>query len=110
MLSKIVVSFWFLVVCSLFFYSFTQVDLGLTLNQTSLIQYFQKSFQYIGYFNRPLSSALVCAVYILMFSLYIWTLSLVWKKKIKTRVIWIITIMTSVILLFSYNAFSYDIF
>lgn len=110
MLKKILLASWFLVILFLFLYSFTQVDLGLTLNQASIVQYFQKSFQYVGYFNRPLSTYIYCSITILLSSLYVLTLFFVHKKKIQPRTIWIITIFTSIILLFSYSAFSYDIF
>lgn len=110
MLSKIVLSFWFLVICFLFLYSFTQVDLGLTLSQASIIQFFQKSFQYVGYFNRPLSAFFYLSIILILTLLYLWTLALVKRKKIQKRAIWIIIFFTSIILLFSYNAFSYDIF
>ena len=52
-------SFLFLItILFVFFYSFTQVDLSLTLSRASFITTLQRSFQYIGYFNRPLSTVL----------------------------------------------------
>lgn len=110
MLKKIVIGLWFVAFILLFLYSFTQVDLGLTLTRTSVLLFAQKSFQYIGWFNRPLSTYLYSSLVIVFLLLYLWTLWLVWKKKIQAKTIIILTIIGSVILVFSYNAFSYDLF
>lgn len=101
---------WIFVSIALLLYSFTQVDLSLTLSQVSIWQGIQKSFQYIGYFNRPLSTVLFLGIIGTMFTLYAWTISLVRKKKVNANLLWKIIISISVILFFSYNAFSYDIF
>lgn len=110
MLKKFLIFSWILALGLLFLYSFTQVDLGLTLNRSSIITDIQKSFQYIGYFNRPLSALLVSIIFISLFALYLWTLFLTHKKKIGLKTIWILVILSAGILLFSYNAFSYDLF
>src|SRR5260221_1029545 len=103
-------SLYFLVILGLFFYSYTQVDLSLTLSRISLWQTIEKSFQYIGYFNRPLSTYLYLGILLLLFSFYVYFLKLVEKSKLKRQYIWLIIFTLSVILTFSYNAFSYDIF
>ncbi|MDP3988159.1 MAG: hypothetical protein Q8P80_03385 [Candidatus Levybacteria bacterium] len=101
---------YILVIFGLFFYSFTQVDLGLTLTRWSVWQVFQKFFQNIGYFQRPLSTAVYLIIVALLFIFYILFLKLADKKKITKRQVWTLVIVTSVILGFSYNAFSYDLF
>ena len=98
------------VILGLFFYSFTQVDLSLTLSQASIFQTVEKSFQQIGYFNRPLSAGLYLLFLILMFSYYVYFLYLAYKKRIATKDIFIIITLTGIFLTFSYNAFSYDLF
>ncbi len=103
-------SLYFLVILGLFFYSYTQVDLSLTLSRISLWQTIEKSFQYIGYFNRPLSTYLYLGILLLLFGFYVYFLKLVEKSKLKRQYIWLIIFTLSVILTFSYNAFSYDIF
>lgn len=110
MIKKIFVVFWLILATLLFLYSFTQVDLSLTLSRLSIWQTIQKSFQYIGYFNRPLSSYLYVGLLGLMFILYGWSLYLIKKKRITRKVIWMTIFAVSAILLFSYNAFSYDMF
>ncbi len=99
-----------LVILFLFFYSFTQIDLSLTLSQASIWQDIQKNFQYIGYFNRPLSTGLYIVILVLMFGYYLWYLRNAIKNKIKLKELTIIIVLTSLILSFSYNAFSYDLF
>lgn len=107
---KFLATCFVLLATSLFFYSYTQVDLNLTLSQFSLWQVIQKNFQYIGWFQRPLSTALYVAIIVLLFSCYLLLLRLIWQKKVNERQFWRLTIATAVILLFSYNAFSYDLF
>jgi len=94
----------------IFLYSYTQVDLGLTLSRVSIWQSIQKWFQYIGYFERPLSTVLFLAILVLFFILYGVVLRNVRKKQLNKRDLWIIIGVVSVITCFSYPAFSYDFF
>src|SRR3989344_5687687 len=54
----------------LFFYSYTQVDLSLTLSSAGILQSIQKAFQSIGYFQRPLATTIFVGITTLMFGLY----------------------------------------
>lgn len=103
-------SSYFLVILALFFYSFTQVDLSLTLSRASIFQDIEKNFQYIGYFNRPLSTAIFVVILGALFIHYLIFVYLAIKNKIKTKTLWKLIIATTVILTFCYNAFSYDLF
>ncbi len=98
------VSLYIIVSIALFLYSYTQVDLSLTLSRLTIYQTIEKNFQYIGYYQRPLSTALFIGLVILFFVLYFIALS---KKRLQ---IWKIIIPMTIILIFSYPAFSYDIF
>jgi len=93
-----------------FLYSYTQVDLGLTLSRVSIWQTIQKWFQHIGYFDRPLSTGLFLAILAVFFVLYDVVLRYVRKKQLNVRDIWIIIGVVGVITCFSYPAFSYDFF
>jgi hypothetical protein len=53
---KLLLFFYFIASLSLFLYSYTQVDLNLTLSRVSLWQTIQRAFQYVGYFQRPVST------------------------------------------------------
>jgi hypothetical protein len=94
----------------LFLYSYTQVDLSLTLSRFSIYQTIEKSFQHIGYFNRPLSTSLYIALIIVFFILYGVFLAAVRKKTISVKTFWWTVGIMTAILIFSYPAFSYDMF
>ena len=95
---------------ALFLYSFTQVDLSLTLSEASWWQIVQKFFQQIGYFNRPLSTLLYLILIFLFFIFYSLFIKLAQKNQINTEKLWVLILMVTGILTFSYNAFSYDLF
>lgn len=104
-------SIWyFLVIVLLFLYSFTQVDLNLTLSRASQIHQIQNAFQWIGYFNRPLSTVLYEILLVLLFLFYSFFLYSAHIQKISKKTIWTIILGTSLVLTISYNAFSYDLF
>jgi len=107
---KLLSTTYILIIIALFLYSFTQVDLNLTLSQFSLWQIAQKFFQHIGYFNRPLSTSFYIMIVLLLFGFYTFFLYLASKNKISKKQVWSLTIISTVILSFSYNAFSYDLF
>lgn len=107
---KLLFSSYLLVIMALFFYSFTQVDLGLTLSKLSVFQSLEKSFQYLGFFQRPASAIIFSIVLFLMLLFYIYFLYLSQKNKIDVKFLKLLVFLTTIILLFSYNAFSYDLF
>ncbi|HVZ67419.1 MAG TPA: polyprenol phosphomannose-dependent alpha 1,6 mannosyltransferase MptB [Patescibacteria group bacterium] len=109
-MKKIIVPLWAIGALALFLYSFTQIDLSLTFSRVSIWQGIQKAFQYVGYFNRPLSTYLFIGIVLFLFFLYITTLRLVKQNKLKAKTVWIIIIGLCFALFLSYNAFSYDIF
>lgn len=101
---------YFAVIVSLFLYSFTQIDLSLTFSRIEILRNTVSSFQHIGYFNRPLSAYIYLGLLVLLFGFYFYFLKLARDKKIRKRTVWRIIIVSSAILTFSYNAFSYDLF
>src|SRR5258706_5338006 len=108
--SKAIFAFYCLTIVCLFFYSYTQVDLSLTLSRISIWQGIEKSFQYVGYFQRPLSTYLYSGILIALFVSYIFLLIAVHKNVLSRKTLWILIIGTAIVLTFSYNAFSYDLF
>lgn len=101
---------YFISLLGLFLYSFTQIDLSLALSRNESLQSIVRSFQEIGYFNRPLSANLFLIIITVLFAFYILFLRLAHTRKLKKSFAWILIGTTAVILTFSYNAFSYDIF
>lgn len=109
-MKKIIFIGYFVTVIALFFYSYTQIDLGLTFSRIEFLRSLVKSFQYIGYFNRPLSTFIFVLLIVFLFNFYLCFLIMVLTKQLGKKTIWKLIIATTVILAFSYNAFSYDLF
>lgn len=109
-MKKIFPMLWIFSAILLFLYSYTQVDLSLTLSRASVVRDIETGFQHIGWFQRPLSTALYIGLLCILFGMYLATIKLVQKKKIPKKVVWMSIIAITGILTFSYNAFSYDLF
>lgn len=107
---RFAILYFFLTVFSLLLYTFTQVDLNLTLFTNTLYQYIQTSFTQLGYYNRPLSASIYYAIVISLFLSYIAILYSVKNNLITINTVKKILIAVIAILLFSYPAFSYDIY
>lgn len=107
---KFLIFIYGIFILGLFFYSFTQIDLSLTFSRIDFLRHIATSFQYIGYFNRPLSTNIYIALVVLLYGFYFYFIKLAVKKNITKKLVWKIVLFTAVILAFSYNAFSYDLF
>ncbi len=107
---KFLTTCYFLLITCLFLYSFTQVDLSLTLSHVSIVQQAEKWFQHIGYYQRPLATELYVGILIILFIFYAVWFGFAAKNKISSKQLWILIFGTAIILLVSYNAFSYDLF
>ncbi|MEN9406785.1 MAG: hypothetical protein RLZZ455_1, partial [Candidatus Parcubacteria bacterium] len=94
----------------LFFYSFTQIDLSLTLTRASFIQPIQQGFQWIGYFNRPLSTSLFIGIIAMFFVSFMLLVKDALRGRLRKRSVWFLILFSTVLLVFSYTAFSYDLF
>jgi hypothetical protein len=87
------------------------VDLNLTLARASIVQTIEKAFQYIGYYNRPLSTLFYGVIIFGLFGLYGWAIHLARNGKLSLSMIWKIIIIATLIVVCSYPAaFSYDFF
>lgn len=96
---------------ALFLFSYTQVDLNLTLSRLGLAQTIQKAFQYVGYYQRPWASGIYIGIITILFFLYSRVLTLTRTGILGIRDVSGIIAFTVVILVFSYPAaFSYDFF
>lgn len=108
--SKLLIGLYLIPLLLLFFYSYTQVDLGLTLTRASFATDIQKAFQYVGYFNRPLSTVLYFLIILSLFKFYGLFLYFAKKGTLSKNTLWKIIFAVAAILVFSYTAFSYDLF
>lgn len=107
---KLLFASYLAVIVGLFFYSFTQVDLSLTLSKISIYQALEKQFQHLGFFQRPLSAEIFSIIILLLFIFYIYFLYLAKKQQFSLNNLKILSFFTFILLVFSYNAFSYDLF
>jgi len=107
---KVIVLVYIFSVIGLLLYSYTQVDLGLTLTRHPLLYPIQRIFQHIGYFQRPLATYFYILIIILLFISYLFFIIRAWKDSLSGKLLWFVIIFQSIILLFAYSAFSYDIF
>lgn len=101
---------WLATIFSLFLYSFSQIDLGLTLTQLTFWQSIQTSFQYLGYFQRTASTQIYLVILAGLFAFYFLILRAVRQRQFSAKKIWFLILLTAGILWLSYNAFSYDLF
>src|SRR3972149_9460018 len=91
-------------------YSFSQIDLNLTLSGYLYYQKFQNMMIGLGYYRRPLSAAIYLILLVLIFLTYLKWLKLIRKYKIsRNQLKWLLLIIV-LAGIFSYPAFSHDIF
>jgi hypothetical protein len=109
-MTKFLFPLWIVASLLLFLYSYTQVSLSLALTSYPQLYSVQQVFQYVGYFNRPLSSILFSVIIIVLFVLFLCTIRAINKKSLSAKQVFIIIGSICTILVFSYNAFSHDIF
>ncbi len=96
---------YLLVLLALSVYSYSQIDLNLTLFQNSGFLAFQKVMIQLGYFNRPASTVIFV---VLLLTLFMFYLLLLRQKKAPN--LWVLVGGIVTISLFSYPAFSHDFF
>lgn len=102
---------WGYIVASiaLLLFSYTQVDLNLTLSQVSVWQGIQKTFQHVGYYQRPVATMMYVGILLMYFFAY-WFLLRHAKTMTYEKIRNLILIVFAT-LVFSYPAaFSYDFF
>lgn len=95
---------------ALFLYSYTQVDLSLTLSSAGFLQSLQQAFQYVGFYQRPISTALFVGIIGFWFLLYAMGLRAAAKGALSMGHLWKVVGAVTILLIFSYPAFSYDLF
>src|SRR3989338_4283474 len=91
-------------------YSYTQVDLNLTLSTNPTYQSIQYQLTQLGYFNRPLSTIIFFTILALLITNYVLLITRYKQWKLNNKQLWLQILGTSILLLFSYPAFTHDIF
>jgi len=98
---------YLLTLIGLTIFSYSQIDLNLTLFSNPTYQYFQQHLINLGYFNRAYSALVFLLLIILLFCSYLLFLL---KAKFTRKTIFSLVLLTAVVCLFSYPAFSHDMF
>lgn len=91
-------------------YSYTQIDLGLSLSRFEMWHLLQRNFQEIGYFRRDISALLYLGILVGLGLSYLSILYGLYRKLFAIKTVWILSVISACVLFFSYNAFSYDLF
>src|SRR5690349_5090584 len=102
---KVLAIIYVCILILVFLYSFTQIDLSLTFSRIEPLRHLVSVFQYIGYFNRSLSTFIYILLLVLLFNLYLRFLIMAYTKQIEKKMVWKLIIFSAVLLAFSYNAF-----
>lgn len=101
---------YLLTLLGLLVYSYSQIDLNLTLLRAPWFLSFQFQMIQLGYFNRSLSTAIFLVLIFLLFSMFYFLYSAAKKERLSKKQIIILLAGISVVGLLSYPAFSHDIF
>lgn len=107
---RLLFSAYLALIVGFFIFTFTQVDLSLTLSKSSIYQTIEKSVQHVGFYQRPLSTVVFIIIASLLFIFYLLFLFLAKEDKLSFKNLSVLTILTAIVLAFAYNAFSYDLF
>ena len=91
-------------------YSYSQIDLNLTISSNLFYQKIQQQLIYLGYFNRPLSTLIYTALVVVLFTSYLIILKQARAHKFTSQEIIKLSFISVAILFFSYPAFSHDVF
>lgn len=102
--------FYSIILFLLTVYSYSQIDLNLTLSSNPIYQSIQHQLILLGYFNRPLSALVISVLLFLLYLFYIGIIILVKNRKLSSNQILGLVAITAAVLFFSYSAFSHDLF
>ena len=91
-------------------YSYTQIDLNLTLSANPIYQYIQKQLILLGYFQRHQSAFIYSLIQIILFGLYFYVIKQVLNNRLNLHQIIKLISLVSLLAVLSYPAFSHDIF
>jgi len=109
-LEKILLSVHFLTYAFLLAFSYSYVDLNLTISQNPTLLRFVSLMQQLGYCNRSSAAALYLVFIIFAFSFFILNLWLFYKLKVGFQYLKVATFTNVLILIFAYPYLSSDLF
>ena len=91
-------------------FTYSYVDLNLTLSQNPAVLWFVGRLQNLGYFYRSLSTSIYLIWIATAFSFYILNLWLFYKKKLRENYLMYAVVFSTLILIFAYPFLSSDLF
>src|SRR3989338_3755047 len=91
-------------------FSYTQVDLNLTISSNPIYQKAQQFLTYIGYFRRPYASFLYLIILAGLYITYSIILRMASRKNFSLGFLWQVIGLSMIFLFFAYPAFSHDFF
>jgi len=101
---------YLIAIVSLSIFSYTQVDLNLTLLNWQPYLVFQKQLTQLGYYNRPLNALIFLTIFVLFSVVYFRLIQKSLKDKLSLGFLKKLILTVSVILALGYPIFSHDIF
>jgi hypothetical protein len=102
--------FWLLLLFSLTVYSYSQIDLNLTLSSFAPYQVWQRRLIRLGYFQRPVSTVFFVGLMFGMGVVSRFLVERVRRGQLGRRELWGLILASVFVLLPSYPAFSHDVF
>lgn len=102
--------FYSLTLVLLVLFSYTQVDLNLTISSNPIYQRAQQFLTYIGYFRRPSASFLYLTILAGLYITYSIILKMASRKNFSLGFLWQVIGLSMIFLFFAYPAFSHDFF
>lgn len=109
-MKKLTYSLYVLTLVGWVIYSFTQVDLNLTISQNSFYLSLQEKLTQLGYYQRPLSALIFTSLLALSAVNYLFLLDLAKRDKVSSRELLLLVVAGAIIGVISYPAFSHDFF
>ena len=109
-IEKVLLAINLLLYSSLLIFSYSYVDLNLTLSQNPLALFLVNTLQQLGYYNRPTATLIYVILVIFAFSFFISNLWLFMKNKVGLQYLKIATITNTFILIVAYPFLSSDLF
>ena len=109
-LEKILLSINFIIYTSLTIFSYSYVDLNLTLFQNPTVLRFIGLMQQLGYYNRPIATSIYILFLSIAFSFFAVNLWLFHKSRIGEKYLKCLVVLNTLILIFAYPYLSSDLF
>jgi len=109
-IKSLIILLYCLILVGLLGYSFSQIDLNLTLSSNPWYQTVQQKLIILGYFQRPASTSIYLCLILLLFLFQLYFIKEAKRGMLSENLVWRLSLVSAAILLFSYPAFSHDIF